>query len=411
MKATVETIRTIVSILTADEQQLLKDTIKHGYWGDAGAQFLNGPDTMADIVTDGAEVYITNDAKQGGHFSGPRVSAMFRSIYKKLCPALSNQVGAHLSHCNDWWDDGSGDVLMLREDENSAWREWADEAAPQAADTVTKAVPRAPRFSIWRYDGKAGGYDVEWRGIGNSDSAKYFPSVKEALAWLDSFGWVFGYGQRGVYWLIRESGTKLPPVPSMPQPRTVIEPRIIKNTTSPQPKDWIFQFRTKSGDYLGRVHISSVTMPTIQEAVEAFAKIAPAAAKVVHKQATELITDAEQPLGDVPVGSVVYSNISQRTYQVVNHRKNYTSALYLDGLYKDEFRQFDSNYPVVIKKLGDGKTKKDNTPSGFSVRFVEDGDGVEMMVKKNANANGLATTYTRDQLREIANAINEFLAK
>lgn len=33
MKATVETIRTIVKVLnlTADEQQLLKDTIKHGY--------------------------------------------------------------------------------------------------------------------------------------------------------------------------------------------------------------------------------------------------------------------------------------------------------------------------------------------------------------------------------------------
>lgn len=41
MKATVETIREIVKVLTADEQQLLKDTIKHGYWGDASAEFVD----------------------------------------------------------------------------------------------------------------------------------------------------------------------------------------------------------------------------------------------------------------------------------------------------------------------------------------------------------------------------------
>lgn len=41
MKVTVETIREIVKVLTADEQQLLKDTIKHGYWGDASAAFVD----------------------------------------------------------------------------------------------------------------------------------------------------------------------------------------------------------------------------------------------------------------------------------------------------------------------------------------------------------------------------------
>ena len=88
MKATVETIREIVKALTADEQQLLKDTIKHGYWGDASAAFVD--EKLGDIILITAEIYITNDAKQGGHFSGRRVSAMFRSIYKKMCSAHGN---------------------------------------------------------------------------------------------------------------------------------------------------------------------------------------------------------------------------------------------------------------------------------------------------------------------------------
>lgn len=125
MKATVETIREIVKVLTADEQQLLKDTIKHGYWGDALAEFVD--EKLDDIILIVAEIYITNDAKRGGHFSGRRVSAMFRSIYKKMCFAHGNQTGIHLSHCNDWWGNGSGDVLMLRAGENAAWRKWAKE--------------------------------------------------------------------------------------------------------------------------------------------------------------------------------------------------------------------------------------------------------------------------------------------
>lgn len=266
MKATVETIREIVKVLTADEQQLLKDTIKHGYWGDASAGFVD--EKLGDIILANAEIYTTNDAKKGGHFSGRRVSAMFRSIYKKMCSAHGNRAGIHLSHCNNWWGNGSGNVLMLRSDEGSAWREWAKEPVHPAAE--------------------------------------------------------------------------------------------------------------------------------------------------------------EKPLGEVPVGSQVYSNYSQRTYQVVEHHRNHTSVLYLDGPYKDSFRQFDAAYPVVVKKMGDGKgpTKeelvarirgiskdKNDTPSGFSVRFVEDGDGVEMTVKRSANTNGFAATYTRGQLREIANAINAYLAK
>lgn len=40
MKATVETIREIVKVLTADEQQLLKDTFLYGGWGDGSGDML-----------------------------------------------------------------------------------------------------------------------------------------------------------------------------------------------------------------------------------------------------------------------------------------------------------------------------------------------------------------------------------
>ena len=41
MKATVETIREIVKVLTSEEQQLLKDTFLFGAWGDTAYEFLN----------------------------------------------------------------------------------------------------------------------------------------------------------------------------------------------------------------------------------------------------------------------------------------------------------------------------------------------------------------------------------
>lgn len=69
---------------------------------------------------------------------------MFRSIYKKMCSACDNQAGIHLSHCSDWWADGSGDVLMLRADENAAWRKWAKEPIqpeePKNEERATDAI-------------------------------------------------------------------------------------------------------------------------------------------------------------------------------------------------------------------------------------------------------------------------------
>lgn len=115
-------IENIVSVLTADEQQLLKDTINYGGWGDGEMKFL---DAAGNEETSSMYGYCTNDAKQGGHFKGRKVSAMFRSMYNKLCASKNHTVGRFISHCNDWWGDGSGDMLFIRSEYSDAFEEWA----------------------------------------------------------------------------------------------------------------------------------------------------------------------------------------------------------------------------------------------------------------------------------------------
>lgn len=122
MEATINQIQEIVSVLTSDEQQLLKDTINYGGWGDSDWEFLDDNEKVETITMYG---YCTNDAKRAGHFSGRKVSSMFRSIYKKLCPVNQNQIGRYISHCNDWWGDGSGDMLFIRKGYYNAFEEWA----------------------------------------------------------------------------------------------------------------------------------------------------------------------------------------------------------------------------------------------------------------------------------------------
>lgn len=122
MKATIEQVKEIVSVLTEEQQQLLKDTIRHGEWGDVEYTFL---DENGNVEEDSMIGFCTNDAKLAGNFSGRKVSAMFRSIYKKLCPYNHNQIGRYISHCRDWWGDGSGDMLFIRHGYYDAFEKWA----------------------------------------------------------------------------------------------------------------------------------------------------------------------------------------------------------------------------------------------------------------------------------------------
>lgn len=121
--ATIEDVTIIVSVLTDDEKTILKDCIKHGWWGDGDYEFLDEDGKVETAHMDG---FCTNDAKDGGHFSGRKVSAMFRSIYKKLCP-FQHTIGRYISHCSDWWGDGRGDMLFIREEYSDTFKEWARE--------------------------------------------------------------------------------------------------------------------------------------------------------------------------------------------------------------------------------------------------------------------------------------------
>ncbi|MBO8467174.1 MAG: hypothetical protein IAB99_05355 [Bacteroidetes bacterium] len=124
MQATIKEVENIVSVLTPEQQQLLKDTINYGGWGDTELEFL---DENGEVETVYCYGYCTNDAKEAGHFTGRQNSAMFRSIYKKLCPEHHNQTGRYLSHRHDWWGDGSGDMLFIRTGYYRTFVEWAKE--------------------------------------------------------------------------------------------------------------------------------------------------------------------------------------------------------------------------------------------------------------------------------------------
>lgn len=102
-------VNEILTVLSEEEKILFLDTIRFGGWGDTDMEFL---DEFGNIETAPCYGYCTNDAHRGGHFKGRQVAAMFRSIYKKLCPYKG--VGRLVTHCSDWWDDGSGDMLFVR---------------------------------------------------------------------------------------------------------------------------------------------------------------------------------------------------------------------------------------------------------------------------------------------------------
>lgn len=120
METTMETIENLVKELTEDQKQLLKDTINYGFWGDDYADFVDNKGNVEEHSADG---YCTNDAKRAGHFSGRKISAMFRAIYKKLC--INGNKGEFLTHYSDWWGDGTGDMLFIRNDFVDAFEEWA----------------------------------------------------------------------------------------------------------------------------------------------------------------------------------------------------------------------------------------------------------------------------------------------
>ena len=125
---TTKTFDDVLALLSDDEKQLLADTINFGGWGSTSMGFFNDNGEVSEEMCYG---YITNMAKDAGHFSGHKVSAMFRSIYRKIENKKPDAwlkwtgAGEITCHYNNWWGDGSGDVLFIREPFDEVAEEWA----------------------------------------------------------------------------------------------------------------------------------------------------------------------------------------------------------------------------------------------------------------------------------------------
>ena len=115
-------VNKLLDKLSVKQKQLLKDTIINGFWGTCDSEFINEEGT---IIVSNCNGYVVNSAKEAGHFNGRQVSAMFRSIYSKLC---SNRgMGNFLSHISNYWGTGSGDALFIKKDYVIDFERWARE--------------------------------------------------------------------------------------------------------------------------------------------------------------------------------------------------------------------------------------------------------------------------------------------
>lgn len=116
----------ILELLTEEQKQVLADTITEGEWGSCDMEFVNED---GQTITAPCIGYITNEAKNAGHFSGRKLSALFRSLYSRVETKRFHShsgAGEIISHYNNWWGDGSGDVLFIRDPFDIEASKWAE---------------------------------------------------------------------------------------------------------------------------------------------------------------------------------------------------------------------------------------------------------------------------------------------
>ena len=106
MKTTGNNINSVLKgIFNEQEIQAIKDTILYGAWGDTDIEF--------DGVAFPAWGFCTNDCSQGGHFKGREVTNIWKSISNKI---KKTEASKFMKHANDWWGDGTGDMVFFRTD-------------------------------------------------------------------------------------------------------------------------------------------------------------------------------------------------------------------------------------------------------------------------------------------------------
>lgn len=118
---TTKDVEKLLVKLTDEQKQLLKDAINFGSFGDGECRFYNENNELDYYPCYG---FCANDAKKAGNFSGRKISAMFRSIYSKLCDKYGK--GKFFSHISDAWGDGSGDMFYIKTGYYYAFIDWAE---------------------------------------------------------------------------------------------------------------------------------------------------------------------------------------------------------------------------------------------------------------------------------------------
>lgn len=86
---------------TPEEIQAVRDAWNHGLWGDSVVRFAD-----KDEFGIGA---CTNDIHLAGNFKGREVT----NICRKIANRIRKQGLDWINHFNDWWGDGSGDMLFI----------------------------------------------------------------------------------------------------------------------------------------------------------------------------------------------------------------------------------------------------------------------------------------------------------
>ena len=114
------TLEEILKGLNEEQKLLLADTINYGSWGDCDMEF-NGK-------TFDAWGYITDDAYMGNHFVRRELSLRFKNLFKALGLVGTNRekTCGEFTWVYDWWEDGSGSVLFIRDELVEDFEKWAE---------------------------------------------------------------------------------------------------------------------------------------------------------------------------------------------------------------------------------------------------------------------------------------------
>lgn len=113
MKAT----EVIESVFTQNEVEVIKATVRHGFWGDTSETTANGE-------TKYGNGYLTEDAKRGlPEYTARQIAGIFSGIAKKI----KENGFDFMSHIPDYWGEGktSDGMLFLSDEVIPELEEWA----------------------------------------------------------------------------------------------------------------------------------------------------------------------------------------------------------------------------------------------------------------------------------------------